>query len=135
MPKSLFKDCCFKEHKKNIKTYKFNFYSYFYMEKVLELTHKEFENFISTDLVLVDFYADWCMPCLMMAPILEELAERFENKIKFAKVNIEDSPELAKKFHISSIPNFILFKKGYIFQQFVGAISEEDFEEKLNNLI
>ncbi len=100
-------------------------------QNVFELTGSEFDNFIKKGFVLVDFYADWCMPCVMMAPVIEELGKKFSGKIKFGKLNIDDSRELAKKFDVRSIPNFILFEEGKIKERFVGAIYIEDFEEKL----
>lgn len=104
-------------------------------DKVPELTNGEFEDFIKEGLVLVDFFADWCMPCLMMAPVVEDLSERFEGKIKFGKVNVADSEELARKFNVSSIPNFTLFKDGKVVEQFVGSMSGEEFEERLNKFL
>lgn len=102
---------------------------------VPELSKKEFEDFIKKDLALVDFYADWCMPCVMMAPVIEELSKRFKGKIKFGKVNTEDFPELARKFDIVSIPNFILFKDGKPLKQFIGSMPAENFEEKLKGFV
>jgi len=104
-------------------------------DKVPEISKNEFESFIDKDLVLIDFFADWCMPCVMMAPVLEELSEKFKGKIKFGKVDIEDNEELARKFGIVSIPNFILFKDGKQIEQFIGAINEEEFEKKLKSLV
>ncbi|HUW43415.1 MAG TPA: thioredoxin [Bacillota bacterium] len=104
-------------------------------ESVNELSEKEFNDFIKDELVVVDFYADWCMPCVMMAPVLEELNKKFKGKIKFGKVNIDDNQELAKKFKILSIPNFILFRKGVLKEQFVGGIPLEEFEEKLKKYL
>ena len=104
--------------------------------EVLELNNKEeFEEFVSSGFTVVDFFAEWCMPCLMMAPVIDDLSETFKGKIKFAKVNIDDNQELAKKFNISSIPNFVVFKDGESIEQFVGAISSEEFENKLNKLL
>ena len=100
-------------------------------ENVTELSGKEFDNFTKEEIVLIDFYADWCMPCVMMAPVIEELGGKFKGKIKFGKVNIEDNKELAQKFKIMSIPNFVLLKEGKVIEQFVGSRSIEDFEEKL----
>lgn len=100
-------------------------------DKVPELSSAEFESFSKKGTVLVDFYADWCMPCLMMAPVLDELSETFDNKINFCKINVEESPNLAQKFRVSSIPNFVLLKNGKMVEQFVGAMSSEDFEDKL----
>lgn len=104
-------------------------------DKVPELTNSKFEEFISSGLVVVDFYAEWCMPCLMMAPILDELSEKFKGKIKFGKVNTEDNQELAQKFRISSIPNFILFKDGKQVEQFIGGMTADDFSEKLGKFL
>ena len=100
-------------------------------DKVSELTKKEFDSFTTKGLVLVDFFADWCMPCLMMAPVIDELSEKFRGKIKFAKMNIDENSVLAQKYKIMSIPNFILFQDGKKIDQFVGAMSVEDFEDKL----
>ena len=75
------------------------------------------------------------MPCLMMGPLIDELSDKFKGKIKFAKINIDDNPELASKFNVSSIPNFVLFKNGKKIEQFVGSMSTEEFEERLNKFI
>ena len=105
------------------------------MTKVQELTKPEFEDFTKEGTVLVDFFAGWCMPCIMMAPILDELSEKFKGKIKFAKVDIEENQDLAQKFNVASIPNFILFKDGKQIDQFIGALSAENFEEKLKKTL
>ncbi len=102
---------------------------------VTELTNGKFNEFIKTGNVLIDFYADWCMPCVMMGPVVDEMSEKFKGKIKFGKVNIEDGQEIAQKFNVSSIPNFVLFKNGKVTAQFVGSMSEEDFENKLREFI
>ena len=103
------------------------------MENVADLSGKEFEPYIKHGMVLVDFYADWCMPCVMMAPIMEELSGKFKGKIKFAKINVDDNQNIAQKFGVMSIPNFVLFKDGKKVSQFVGAMAEEDFEKKLKS--
>ena len=102
---------------------------------VSELTGKEFKDFTKNGLVLVDFFADWCMPCVMMSPIMEELGKKFKGKIKFGKIDVDENSALAQKFKIFSIPNFILFKDGEVKERFVGAMPEEDFEEKLRERI
>jgi len=101
------------------------------MESVQELTNNKFDKFIKEGVVLIDFSADWCMPCLIMAPIVEELSEKFEGKIKFGKVDVGENQEIAQKFNVSSIPNFILFKDGEVADQFVGSMSAEELEDKL----
>ena len=102
-------------------------------DKVPELTNGEFDDFVREGLVLIDFFAEWCMPCLMMSPIIEELSKKFKGKIKFGKVNIGNNEEIARKFDVSSIPNFTLFKNGKVIEQIIGAVSAEEFEEKLND--
>ncbi len=102
-------------------------------DKVPELTNGEFEDFVKEGTVVVDFFAEWCMPCLMMAPVIDELAEKFKGKINFGKVNVEDNQEIAKKFEISSIPHLILFKDGKPTEHFVGSVSSEELEGKLGN--
>ena len=103
---------------------------------VTELTNGEFNEFIKEGTVLIDFYADWCMPCVMMGPIVEDVAEKFEKKkLKVGKVNVEDGHAIAQKFNVSSIPNFVLFKDGRVAANFVGAMSEEDFSGILKKFL
>jgi thioredoxin 1 len=104
-------------------------------DEVVELTNAKFDGFIGEGLVLVDFFAEWCMPCLMMEPITVELAEKFAGKIKFGKINIDNEKGLSHKYNIKSIPNFILFKGGEVVDQFVGAMSQDDFEDKLREYL
>lgn len=102
------------------------------VEKVLELETGEFEDFIKDGLVLIDFFADWCMPCVMMSPIFDEVSEKFQGKVKFGKLNVGDNQEIASKFNVSSIPNMILFENGKPKANFIGAHSEEDLIKKIN---
>ncbi|MGB9883413.1 MAG: thioredoxin [Microgenomates group bacterium] len=76
--------------------------------------------------VLVDFYADWCGPCKMTAPIIEELANELTD-IKFVKINVDENPDLASNYQVFSIPTFIIFKNGQAVHQFVGAMGKEGF--------
>lgn len=82
--------------------------------------------------VLVDFWAEWCGPCKMIAPILDELATELSGKIKIAKVNVEEGQDLAAKFHIRSIPTLLVFKAGVVQEQMVGALRKSDFQAKLS---
>jgi len=82
--------------------------------------------------VLVDFYADWCMPCKMFAPVLEEAAEDFEGKVKIVKVNIDKSPELAQKYFVMSIPTLKLLDGEELKGSYVGAMSLDDLEDWLD---
>jgi len=102
---------------------------------VPELTNAEFNEFIKKGLVFIDFFAEWCMPCVMMGPIIDDIAEKFKGKIKFGKVNVGESQELAQKYNVSSIPNLTIFRNGKVINQFVGSMSEDELEEKLNSLL
>lgn len=99
--------------------------------EIPELSKNEFESYIKDGTVLIDFFAEWCMPCVMMSPVLEELSEKFKGKIKFGKINVDDNQALAQKFNVASIPNFVLFQNGKKAEQFIGAMPEEDFEKRL----
>lgn len=105
------------------------------MGKYIELTAANVDATISEGVVLVDFWAPWCGPCRMIAPVIEELAEDFEGKAKICKVNTDEEQELGIKYGVRSIPTIIFFKDGEIVDQMVGAASKQAFEEKLNALL
>lgn len=92
-------------------------------DKVINLDSKNFEEEVmNSDVpVLVDFWASWCGPCKMIAPIIDQLAEDFEGKAKIAKVNVDEEGDLASQFKVMSIPTLILFKDGEIADQTMGA--------------
>ena len=85
--------------------------------------------------VLVDFYADWCGPCKMMAPIVEGLAQDYDGKVKVGKLNIDDEMEIAQQYRVMSIPTFILFKDGKAVETSVGAMSKDELESKLQKVL
>lgn len=91
------------------------------MELNLNLENFEKEVLNSNEPVLVDFYADWCGPCKMMAPIIEELATELQGKGKVGKINIDKNQNLAMKYNVMSIPTLIIFKEGKEFKRFVGV--------------
>ena len=83
--------------------------------------------------VLVDFFATWCGPCKMIAPVIAELAEKYEGKVKVGKVNVDEENELAMKYQISSIPTLVLFKEGKIINIKVGLSSKSEIENMINS--
>ncbi len=82
--------------------------------------------------VLVDFFAEWCGPCRMLAPVMQELSEKYEGKVKFVKLNVDQAPELASSFGINSIPALLYFWNGQVKGSSVGFARREDLERKLN---
>ena len=86
--------------------------------------------------VLVDFWAEWCGPCKMMSPILEQLSEYMEGKaVKIAKCNVDENQELAQKYEIMSIPAFKIFKNGQMIEEWVGAQTLEGLKSKLEKIL
>ncbi|MBP5443620.1 MAG: thioredoxin [Treponema sp.] len=79
--------------------------------------------------VVVDFWASWCGPCQMMGPVVEELSEELDGKVKFCKVNVDENPELAQNYDVMSIPSFKLFNKGILAGEKVGAVGKDGLLE------
>jgi thioredoxin 1 len=95
-----------------------------------ELTDANFEQEVvkAAQPVLVDFWAEWCMPCKMIAPAVEEVANANAGVVKVGKVNVDNSPAVASKYGIRSIPTLLLFKGGQVFDKLVGAVSKETIQ-------
>ena len=102
--------------------------------KPLEITDGNFAaEVLQSDLpVLVDFWAAWCGPCRMIAPIVEELATEYEGKFKIGKMDVDNNPQVATQFGIRSIPTLLIFKGGKVVDTIVGAVPKGQFVQKLN---
>jgi len=105
------------------------------MGKYIELNNGNFDATVNEGVSLVDFWAPWCGPCRMIAPVIEELAADFEGKASICKVNTDEEQDLAVKFGVRSIPTILIMKDGEIVETMVGAASKEAFAEKINSLL
>ena len=104
------------------------------MGKYIELTSENFD-VTKEGVALVDFWAPWCGPCRMIAPIIEELANDYEGKAKICKVNTDEAQDLAVRFGVRSIPTMLFFKDGELKAQLIGAQSKQIIADKLNSLL
>lgn len=103
------------------------------MSKALEINDNNFNEVMSTDQpVLVDFWAEWCGPCKMIGPIVEELAGEYEGKAVIGKVDVDANPEVSAKFGIRSIPTLLVFKNGEIVDKQIGAVPKAVLSDKLD---
>jgi len=102
---------------------------------IKQLSDDNFENGISQGVVLVDFYADWCGPCRMLAPVVEELAQEMAGKMTVAKVDTDQSVNVAAKFEVTSIPTLILFKDGQIVKRVVGLKDLDALRKMVNEVL
>ncbi len=105
------------------------------MGKYIEVTSSNFEDTTKEGVSMVDFWAPWCGPCRMIAPVIEELAADFEGKAKICKVNTDEEQDLAVKFGIRSIPTILFFKDGQVVDTMIGASSKQAFTDKINSLL
>ena len=104
---------------------------------VVNITNQNYEEEVlkSDKTVLMDFWASWCGPCRMLAPVVEELAKEYAGKVKVCKLNTDDGAETSTKYRITSIPTIIFFKNGEVAGQVVGLQSKAALQEKLNALL
>jgi thioredoxin 1 len=103
---------------------------------VLHLDSSNFDKEISSHqgLALVDFWAEWCGPCKRIAPVIDQLAQENAGKLKVAKVDVENNPDLAGRYGIQSIPSLLFFKNGKLVDQILGAVPKSEIQNKINKL-
>lgn len=105
--------------------------------KLVEFTDSNFENEVikSSTPVLVDFWAVWCGPCKIIAPIVEEIAEQYDGKIKVGKLDVDVNNNIAMKYGVRSIPTLLMFKDGIVVDQIIGAVPKTQIIQRLTNLL
>lgn len=103
---------------------------------VLKVTDQSFADAVkSNKILIVDCYADWCGPCRMIAPIVEDLANEYSGRVAFAKVDVDQSPAVSRQFHISSIPTLLFFKNGEMIDRQIGALPKHALQARVEALL
>ncbi len=104
---------------------------------LVELTDDNFKNEVTEnkEVILVDFWAPWCGPCLILSPVIEEIAKEYQDKIKIGKLNVDKSEKVASEYNIMSIPTLIIFKDGKPVDQMVGITSKETIKTRIDKAI
>lgn len=97
----------------------------------MDLTNKNFDSIIGNGVTLVDFWADWCGPCKMQSPVIDELGDKYEGKVTVAKLNVDDEPSIAARFGVMSIPTLIVYREGEEVTRRVGVQSLDQLETML----
>jgi len=102
------------------------------MVHVYEEANFDNEVLKASQLAFIDFYADWCGPCKMMAPVVEELSEAYSGKVLFGKINVDENQSLAQKYGVMSIPTFLVIKDGEVVEKLVGGLPKEQLVEAID---
>ncbi len=104
---------------------------------VKDITDQNFEEEVtkSTLPALVDFWAPWCGPCRVVSPVIDRLAEKYTDRFKFCRVNVDEAPQIASRYRIMAIPTLMFFKGGEVVDTVVGAVSEQALQSKIDSLL
>jgi len=104
--------------------------------EVKEISDTEFDSIIKgNEKVVVDFFAEWCMPCLMIVPVIDELAQSYSGDVVFVRLNIDENQQTAQRFKVMSIPTLIVFKKGEAVGRITGALPYDVLKEKIDSYL
>jgi thioredoxin 1 len=101
---------------------------------ISELTSKNFDEFIKSDKVIIDFSAEWCGPCKMLAPVFEDVAKEMKDKAKFGKVDVDKESDLAQRFQVMAVPTLVFFRDGEQVDRVAGLLSKENLIEKIKKI-
>ena len=101
---------------------------------ILNVTSENYESEVlkSEKIVLIDFYADWCGPCKMMSPVIDEIAEEMKETVKVGKINVDENQDLAMEYGVMSIPTIVVLKNGEVQKTFVGVTDKEEIKHAIN---
>jgi len=107
------------------------------MGNTIDVTSKSWEEEVlkHSGAVMVDFWASWCGPCKIIAPVIDELAKEYSGRLKVCKLNTDDSPDISSQYQIMGIPSLLFFKEGKLVDKMVGAASKNQFKEKIETII
>ena len=106
------------------------------IDRPIQVTDKTFDQIIEAHpAVVVDFWAQWCPPCRLIAPIIDELAKDYAGKVVFGKLNTDENQSTATKYNVMSVPNLLFFKKGKLVDQVIGAVPRQHIEQKIKKII
>lgn len=105
-------------------------------ENIVRVSSESFQEVLDSETpVLVDFYADWCGPCRMVAPVFDSLAEEYGGKVKFAKLDVDENPDIAERYGVMSIPTLMIFKDGKQMRRIIGASSIENYRREIDKVL
>jgi thioredoxin len=106
-------------------------------QPIIELNGANFDQeVLSSNLpVIIDIYADWCGPCKALRPLLQEMCNKYKDQVKFTKLNIDDQPTLARRYHVTAVPTLVFVKKGEVVAETMGLPTQVDFEAKIEALL
>jgi len=107
------------------------------MSKIISLNEQSWKNEVTNSElpVIVDFWAEWCAPCRMMAPILEEISKEYEGKIKVGKLNVDENPTVAGEYRVMGIPTLLFFRSGKLVDKVVGVVPKKALQDKIETII